>query len=67
MRKIPLKLRRFLDCRLISTIFFCIVLNIAAQENSIAKISEVLVSKTDIFYEFNFVIVNIVSDVFAKT
>ncbi|SPP27648.1 conserved hypothetical protein [Brochothrix thermosphacta] len=24
-------------------------------------------SKTDIFYEFNFVIVNIVSDVFAKT
>ncbi|SOC16240.1 hypothetical protein BTH160X_20038 [Brochothrix thermosphacta] len=24
-------------------------------------------SKTDIFYEFNFVILNIVSDIFAKT
>lgn len=56
MRKIAIKLRRFLDCRLSSTILFFVRLIIETEKNAISEISEIPITKTDTFDELNFVV-----------
>lgn len=54
--KKQIKLRSFLDCRLSSTILFCIRLFIETQKNTISEIGEILVTKTNTFDKLNLVI-----------